>query len=92
MLAQPDAIRALGLKWFHSSVYAHREPGRRCMACRRGFSSIVASVRPGDRLAWPLGSSRRPSRRRVRKSGPPETKAMQACRKFAPRAQAIEKN
>jgi len=29
---------------------------------------------------------------RVRKSGPPERKAMQACRKFAPRAQAIEKN
>jgi hypothetical protein len=29
MLAQPDAIRALGLKWFHSSVYEHRELGRR---------------------------------------------------------------
>ncbi|MFM0296703.1 MULTISPECIES: thioredoxin family protein [Paraburkholderia] len=29
MLAQPDAIRALGLKWFHSNVYEHRELGRR---------------------------------------------------------------
>jgi hypothetical protein len=31
MLAQPDAIRALGLTWFHSNVYAHRELGRRFM-------------------------------------------------------------
>ena len=31
MLAQPEAIRALGLKWFHSNVYAHRELGRRFM-------------------------------------------------------------
>lgn len=29
MLAQPDAIRALGLKWFHCNVYEHRELGRR---------------------------------------------------------------
>lgn len=29
MLAQPDAIRALGLKWFHSNVYEHRELARR---------------------------------------------------------------
>jgi hypothetical protein len=29
MLAKPDAIRALGLKWFHSNVYEHRELGRR---------------------------------------------------------------
>ncbi|CAG4902374.1 thioredoxin family protein [Paraburkholderia saeva] len=29
MLAQPDVIRALGLKWFHSNVYEHRELGRR---------------------------------------------------------------
>ncbi|MGF6769158.1 thiol:disulfide interchange protein [Paraburkholderia sp. GAS199] len=29
MLAQPDAIRALGLNWFHSNVYEHRELGRR---------------------------------------------------------------
>ena len=29
MLAQPDAIRALGLKWFHSNVYEHRELGHR---------------------------------------------------------------
>jgi hypothetical protein len=29
MLAQPDAIRALDLKWFHSNVYEHRELGRR---------------------------------------------------------------
>ncbi|QQC62487.1 thioredoxin family protein [Paraburkholderia ginsengisoli] len=31
MLAQPDAIRALDLKWFHSNVYEHRELGRRFM-------------------------------------------------------------
>jgi hypothetical protein len=31
MLAQPDAIRALGLRWFHSNVYEHRELGRRFM-------------------------------------------------------------
>jgi hypothetical protein len=31
MLAQPDKIRALGLKWFHSNVYEHRELGRRFM-------------------------------------------------------------
>src|SRR5260370_42650703 len=31
MLAQPDAIRALGLEWFHSNVYEHRELGRRFM-------------------------------------------------------------
>ncbi|KVN24561.1 thioredoxin protein [Burkholderia pyrrocinia] len=29
MLAQPDAIHALGLKWFHGNVYEHRELGRR---------------------------------------------------------------
>ncbi|OXH84309.1 thiol reductase thioredoxin, partial [Burkholderia multivorans] len=29
MLAQPDAIRALGLKWFHCNVYEHRELGHR---------------------------------------------------------------
>jgi len=29
MLVQPDAIRALCLKKFHSYVYRHREPGRR---------------------------------------------------------------
>ncbi|XUW88937.1 thioredoxin family protein [Burkholderia sp. M6-3] len=29
MLAQPDAIHALGLRWFHSNVYEHRELGRR---------------------------------------------------------------
>ncbi|KWI94746.1 thioredoxin protein [Burkholderia ubonensis] len=29
MLAQPDAIRAMGLKWFHSNVYEHRDLGRR---------------------------------------------------------------
>jgi len=31
MLAQPDAIRALRLRWFHSNVYEHRELGRRFM-------------------------------------------------------------
>jgi hypothetical protein len=31
MLAQPDAIRALGLRWFHSNIYEHRELGRRFM-------------------------------------------------------------
>ncbi|WP_345812938.1 thioredoxin family protein [Paraburkholderia sp. PREW-6R] len=31
MLAQPDAIRALGLTWFHSNVYEHRELSRRFM-------------------------------------------------------------
>ena len=29
MLAKPDEIRALGLRWFHSNVYEHRELGRR---------------------------------------------------------------
>jgi hypothetical protein len=29
MLARPDEIRALGLKWFHSNVYEHRELGKR---------------------------------------------------------------
>ncbi|MDE1183386.1 thioredoxin family protein [Paraburkholderia sp.] len=29
MLARPDAIHALGLRWFHSNVYEHRELGRR---------------------------------------------------------------
>jgi thiol:disulfide interchange protein len=29
MLAQPEAIRALGLEWFHSNVYEHRELGKR---------------------------------------------------------------
>ncbi|WP_082711709.1 thioredoxin family protein [Burkholderia singularis] len=29
MLANPDAIRALGLKWFHCNIYEHRELGRR---------------------------------------------------------------
>jgi hypothetical protein len=31
MLAKPGEIRALGLKWFHSNVCAHRDPGRRFM-------------------------------------------------------------
>ncbi|WP_153101273.1 thioredoxin family protein [Paraburkholderia hayleyella] len=31
MLAQPEAIRALGLKWFHSNVYEHRDLSRRFM-------------------------------------------------------------
>ncbi|RQS17328.1 thioredoxin family protein [Burkholderia sp. Bp8998] len=29
MLAQPDAIRALDLKWFHCNVYEHHELGHR---------------------------------------------------------------
>ncbi|HVW49914.1 MAG TPA: thioredoxin family protein [Trinickia sp.] len=29
MLAQPEAIRSLGLTWFHANVYEHRELGRR---------------------------------------------------------------
>jgi hypothetical protein len=29
MLAQPDAIRALDLKWFQSNVYEHRDLARR---------------------------------------------------------------
>ncbi|UEP35428.1 thioredoxin family protein [Burkholderia ambifaria] len=29
MLAQPDPIRALGLKWFHCNVYEYPELGRR---------------------------------------------------------------
>jgi hypothetical protein len=29
MLAKPEEIRALGLRWFHSNVYEHRELGRR---------------------------------------------------------------
>jgi hypothetical protein len=29
MLAQPDAIRALGLRWFRWNVYEHHELGRR---------------------------------------------------------------
>ncbi|MCU9954086.1 thioredoxin family protein [Burkholderia sp. BKH01] len=29
MLAQPDAIRALDLKWFHCNVYEHHQLGRR---------------------------------------------------------------
>jgi hypothetical protein len=29
MLAQPDAIRGLGLEWFHANIYEHRELGRR---------------------------------------------------------------
>ena len=31
MLAKPDEIRALGLKWFHSNVYEHRDLGLRFM-------------------------------------------------------------
>jgi hypothetical protein len=31
MLARPDEIRALGLKWFHSNVYEQRDLGRRFM-------------------------------------------------------------
>ena len=31
MLVQPDAIRALGLEWFHGNVDEHRELGRRFM-------------------------------------------------------------
>ena len=29
MLAQPEAIRSLGLAWFHANVYEERELGRR---------------------------------------------------------------
>lgn len=29
MLAQPDAIRSLGLAWFHANVYEHTELARR---------------------------------------------------------------
>lgn len=29
MLAQPEAIRSLGLAWFHANVYEHPELGRR---------------------------------------------------------------
>jgi hypothetical protein len=31
MVAKPNEIRALGLKWYHSNVYEHRELGRRFM-------------------------------------------------------------
>lgn len=50
MLAQPDAIRALGLKWFHSNVYEHRELGRRFTL--HGVPTWFFFYR-GNRLAWP---------------------------------------
>ncbi|RKT26115.1 hypothetical protein B0G69_1848 [Paraburkholderia sp. RAU2J] len=49
MLAQPDAIRAVGLKRFYSKVHEHRETGRRFMlhGVRSGFSFTAASGQAG---------------------------------------------
>ena len=52
MLAQPDAIRALGLRWFHSNVYEHRELGRRFLL--HGVPTWFFFHR-GKRLGWATG-------------------------------------
>lgn len=71
MLAHPDAIRALGLKWFHSNVYANPELARvsRCTACRPGSSFGAASGSAGRRAGTGSRSSRRPPPRRARRRG-----------------------
>lgn len=75
MLAQPDAIRALGLRWFHSNVYEHRALGRRFTlhGVRRGSSSTGASASGGRRAGMGWRSSRRPLPRLVRESARPGT-------------------
>ena len=62
MLARPDEIRALGLKWFHSNVYEHRDLGRRFLLHRvpHGFSSTAASASGERRDGMGLASSRPP--------------------------------
>jgi hypothetical protein len=70
MLAQPDAIRALGLKWFHCNVYEHHGWGAAsaCTACRRGSSSTAASGSAARPAGMGSRSSRRRWRRRARRS------------------------
>nr|WP_238812336.1 hypothetical protein [Paraburkholderia sp. SG-MS1] len=53
MLAQPDAIRAVGRKWFYSKVREHREPGRRFMlhGVLTWFFLSRRAARPGIRSA-----------------------------------------
>ena len=55
MLAKPDEIRALGLKWFHSNVYEHRDLGRRFTAAWRANVVLLLpgqAPRTSNRLAW----------------------------------------
>ncbi|ACQ97691.1 thioredoxin family protein [Burkholderia pseudomallei MSHR346] len=72
MLAHPDAIRALGLKWFHSNVYANPELARRFAL--HGvpawfFFRRAASGSAGRRAGTGSRSSRRPPPRRARRRG-----------------------
>ncbi len=79
MLAQPDAIRALGLKWFHSNVYEHRELGRRFML--HGVPTWLLlprqAARPGNRLARPRAI---PGRGRGRAGEDPGRQCSKCCR------------
>jgi hypothetical protein len=73
MLAQPGAIRGLGLKWFCSKVHEHRELGRRFML--HGVSTwffFYRGERPGRATGRHTpGNSRQRSRRPGKRSGPP---------------------
>ncbi len=94
MLAKPDEIRALGLKWFHSNVYEHRELGRRFMlhGVPRGSSSTAASGSAGQPAGTALGSSKPLSRPRGKRSGwPMQPKRDRMVEKTA-KVRPIEKN
>jgi hypothetical protein len=73
MLAQPGAIRALGLKWFCSKVHEHRELGRRFML--HGVSTwffFYRGERPGRATGRHTpGNSRQRAGRPGKRSGPP---------------------
>jgi hypothetical protein len=62
MLARPGEIRALGLRWFHSSVYEHRNLGRRFLlhGVPTWFFSIAAGGSGGRRAGMGWRSFRPP--------------------------------
>ncbi|CAI8697389.1 Thioredoxin [Burkholderia sp. IT-111MI5] len=91
MLAQPDAIRALDLKWFHCNVYEHHQLGRRFglhgvptwFFFHRGKRSAARRAGMASR------SSRRPFRRRARRSRRQAVNRLAAIRRPAIRRPAI---
>ncbi len=61
MPVQPDTIRALSFRWFHSNVYEHREPDQRSMlyGAPAWLFFYRGSVSPRQPAGTTSGGSRR---------------------------------
>ena len=95
MPVQPDTIRALSFRWFHSNVYEHREPDQRSMLY--GAPAWLFFYR-GKRLApatgWhDLGRFEAASLPRGRRFGPSTRKRVRTpIDRLRAKVRPIEKN